>query len=149
MNYIDLIPHDVILINPVTRKGKLCIINNSASPIIFKLKTTNPKNYTVKPNLGVVESRSKLIIQIILQENISDIENHKFMIQIHNFKILPVDIKSFVRDPDNKPFINKKLNVNFEHLLNQNVKEESENIEIFVLLIILYQFILFIRKILF
>ncbi|KAI8983525.1 PapD-like protein [Pilobolus umbonatus] len=54
---------------PFTRISKeLLVIKNPGSiPIIFKIKTTAPKQYCVRPNAGRIEPNSEVELQIILQ----------------------------------------------------------------------------------
>ncbi|KAI9203954.1 PapD-like protein [Polychytrium aggregatum] len=50
------------------------IVTNEASdsPIAFKVKTTAPKKYCVRPNSGRIEPRGSMEIQILLQAALSD-----------------------------------------------------------------------------
>ena len=61
---------DVIDFNVVPGKKKfvcpLLISNNSSSPIIFKIKTTNNQRYAVKPSMGCVPENSATTVSIIL-----------------------------------------------------------------------------------
>ncbi|KAG0440108.1 Vesicle-associated membrane protein-associated protein C16G5.05c [Dictyocoela muelleri] len=149
MNRIQLIPFSTILINPISRKGYLLIKNSSSEPVIFKIKTTHPQNYSVKPNIGIVEPKDKVNIQMILSEECSSLKSHRFMVQIHSFVEKPSDIRLFVKNPANKPFIHKKYNVEYEIVHLPKKKEESGIMEIFILLIVFYQFLILVKNILF
>ena len=63
----------------------LMVINNtSASPIIYKVKTTTQTRYAVKPNTGCIPSNTQIKISIFLLLNeVSDIASirDKFQIQ--------------------------------------------------------------------
>ncbi|KAI8087913.1 PapD-like protein [Gilbertella persicaria] len=54
---------------PFTRVSKesLHVKNPGPEPIIFKVKTTAPKQYCVRPNAGRIEANSQIEVQIILQ----------------------------------------------------------------------------------
>ncbi|KAI8991403.1 hypothetical protein BDF20DRAFT_844459 [Mycotypha africana] len=54
---------------PLTRtvKESLYVTNTNSVPIVFKVKTTAPKQYCVRPNAGRVEANSEIEVQIILQ----------------------------------------------------------------------------------
>ncbi|KAI9354155.1 PapD-like protein [Pilaira anomala] len=54
---------------PFTRisKESLHVKNPGNQPVIFKVKTTAPKQYCVRPNAGRIEPNSEIEVQIILQ----------------------------------------------------------------------------------
>ncbi|KAL9537614.1 hypothetical protein MBANPS3_011623 [Mucor bainieri] len=54
---------------PFTRvvKESIHVKNPGAEPVIFKVKTTAPKQYCVRPNAGRIEPNSEIEVQIILQ----------------------------------------------------------------------------------
>ncbi|VDD87366.1 unnamed protein product, partial [Enterobius vermicularis] len=64
----------------------LDLFNPSNRSVIFKVKTTVPKRYCVRPNSGIIKSNEKSSVSIMLQP--SDTANaeeektkHKFMVQ--------------------------------------------------------------------
>lgn len=64
----------------------ITINNPLASRVAFKIKTTAPKKYVVRPSSGVAEPRSSAIIQVIMQaqkDYPADFQNckDKFMVQ--------------------------------------------------------------------
>lgn len=62
----------------------LKITNTSQKRITFKVKTTAPKNYCVRPNQGVVEPASSFSVSVMLQPLVIDAKEkpkHKFMVQ--------------------------------------------------------------------
>ncbi|CAO3700825.1 unnamed protein product [Rhizopus stolonifer] len=63
-------PSEKLVFNgPFTRltKESIFVKNPSDRPIVFKVKTTAPKQYCVRPNVGTIEANSELEVQIILQ----------------------------------------------------------------------------------
>ncbi|GAN09527.1 conserved hypothetical protein [Mucor ambiguus] len=54
---------------PFTRvvKESIYVKNPGTEPVIFKVKTTAPKQYCVRPNAGRIEPNSEIEVQIILQ----------------------------------------------------------------------------------
>lgn len=148
MNKIHLIPFTTIQINPLTREGTLFIKNTSSLPIIFKIKTTHPESYTVRPNIGIVEPKMHTSIRIVLADASSSLRSHRFMVQVHSFSEYPADIRRFVKDPANKPFIHRKYNVEFEMADAARQKEEGGVAEKLVLLAVAWQFLVLVRKIL-
>ncbi|KAI8060036.1 hypothetical protein BC940DRAFT_313002 [Gongronella butleri] len=57
------------LLGPLTvvTKEILKVSNENDEPVIFKVKTTAPKQYCVRPNAGRVEPHSSVEVQVILQ----------------------------------------------------------------------------------
>jgi len=66
-----------------TTTSFLKLHNPTDRKICFKIKTTAPKRYCVRPNAGVIESGSNLSIAVVLQpfEMDSSANKHKFMVQ--------------------------------------------------------------------
>ncbi|SAM04975.1 hypothetical protein [Absidia glauca] len=67
---VQLEPYDVLTFKrPLTRTTKetLNITNPNAHDIAFKVKTTAPKLYCVRPNAGVVPAGQSLEVQVMLQ----------------------------------------------------------------------------------
>jgi len=67
--------------SPVTSILKLS--NPTDRRVIFKIKTTAPKRYCVRPNAGVIEPGNNLSVAVVLQpcELESSANRHKFMVQ--------------------------------------------------------------------
>lgn len=51
----------------VSASEKLLITNTDTGPIVFKIKTTSPKQYCVRPNSGRINPGEKIEIEILLQ----------------------------------------------------------------------------------
>lgn len=65
----------------------ICITNPLDTRVAFKIKTTAPKKYVVRPSSGIAEPRSQVNVQVIMQaqkEYPPDFQNcrDKFMIQV-------------------------------------------------------------------
>lgn len=52
--------------NETLPSSSIEIVNKSNGPILFKVKTTQPKNYMVRPNMGYVQSNFSLSVSIKL-----------------------------------------------------------------------------------
>lgn len=88
-------PEQVLIIDPqselkfrgpfnVAVTSYMKLINPSDKKVLFKIKTTAPKKYCVRPNSGVLDSKSVMEIAICLQPFIFDPaekNKHKFMVQ--------------------------------------------------------------------
>lgn len=56
--------------------GILEIINKSKTNIIlFKVKTTDPDSYIVRPNQGVIQPEATVMVKIICQFNIQQVSD--------------------------------------------------------------------------
>lgn len=66
--------------------GNISISNPMSSRVAFKIKTTAPKKYVVRPSSGIVDAKSSMSIQVIMQaqkDYPADFQNckDKFMVQ--------------------------------------------------------------------
>jgi len=63
----------------------LKLSNPSERRVCFKVKTTAPKRYCVRPNNGLIEALGSTTIAVMLQpvdlDNLNDKNKHKFMVQ--------------------------------------------------------------------
>jgi len=62
----------------------LKLFNPSDKKVCFKVKTTAPRRYCVRPNSGVVDSKSQVNVSVMLQPidgDANDKGKHKFMVQ--------------------------------------------------------------------
>lgn len=86
---------DLKFIGPFTEyvTSNLRLTNPSGRPVCFKVKTTAPRFYCVRPNSGVVKPLETAVINVMLQpvDQTTNLENertrHKFMIQVTNYFI--------------------------------------------------------------
>lgn len=80
-------PSEIVLEGPFDTvvTSYLELKNPSDQRVCFKVKTTAPKRYCVRPNSGIVDPGSKVKIAIMLQpiehESQSERSKHKFMVQ--------------------------------------------------------------------
>ncbi|KAG8693766.1 phosphatidylinositol-binding protein scs2, partial [Ceratobasidium sp. 394] len=73
---------------PLTQIARrtLTITNYNLQPIVFKVKTTAPKHYCVRPNSGTVEPGGSTDVQVLMQAMredppLSDKCKDKFLVQ--------------------------------------------------------------------
>ncbi|KAK6341237.1 phosphatidylinositol-binding protein scs2 [Orbilia brochopaga] len=66
---IELHPAELGFRRPFDRETvqKLYIKNNNSGPVAFKVKTTAPKQYCVRPNSGRIEAGQDVEVQVLLQ----------------------------------------------------------------------------------
>jgi hypothetical protein len=87
LKYLKNIKNNDWLLGPfndvVTSYLKLS--NPSERRVCFKVKTTAPKRYCVRPNNGLIEPLGSTTIAVMLQpidfDNLNDKNKHKFMVQ--------------------------------------------------------------------
>lgn len=85
---LELIPNgDLVFKGPFNAVSTttLKLQNSGAERLAYKIKTTAPKRYCVKPNSGFLDSRGTAGIQVMLQPQAAgqpdDRSKHKFMVQ--------------------------------------------------------------------
>lgn len=66
---VDLNPEELGFRRPFSHEVTqvLRIINNNSGSVAFKVKTTAPKQYCVRPNSGLVKAGSAVDVQVLLQ----------------------------------------------------------------------------------
>ncbi|KAJ8337175.1 hypothetical protein SKAU_G00383950 [Synaphobranchus kaupii] len=79
-------PSDLKFKGPFTEvvTTSLSLKNPSERPVCFKVKTTAPRRYCVRPNSGLVEPGTAVIISVMLQPfeyDPNEKSKHKFMVQ--------------------------------------------------------------------
>lgn len=100
---------------PVTSYMKLT--NPSDRRVLFKIKTTAPKKYCVRPNSGLLEPNSKAEIAICLQPFIFDPEEknkHKFMVQTVYAPDSDANLEQLWKDINPEQMMDSKLKCVFE-----------------------------------
>ncbi|CDW85432.1 vesicle-associated protein 1-3-like [Stylonychia lemnae] len=84
---VYLNPPNAVIFREAKEDGKSAsqieINNKSKDYIMFKVKTTEPNNYIVRPNQGVIEPDKQTIVKIICQVNLAQsILTDKFLVQL-------------------------------------------------------------------
>ncbi|KIY44753.1 VAMP-associated protein [Fistulina hepatica ATCC 64428] len=122
------------LTQPRTRS--LALTNHNDEPVAFKVKTTAPKLYCVRPNSGRVEPGETVEVQVMLQALREEPPTHakckdKFLIQ--STLITPDkesmslhDIWSSPEGTDESKIHQQKLRVNYLPPVGETVLEEDE-----------------------
>jgi len=80
---LKLTPPDKISFRPPfnsVSNSELLLQNPTRQTLAFKIKTTAPKRYCVRPNAGIVEPNDEAEVQVMLQPGSIE-ERHKFQIQ--------------------------------------------------------------------
>lgn len=79
-------PHELKFRGPFTEvvSSELKLKNPSTKRVLFKVKTTAPKRYCVRPNSGLIEPDSAVTVSVMLQPfdfDQNEKNKHKFMVQ--------------------------------------------------------------------
>lgn len=78
----------VFLKGPKGLTASVSISNNTQAPMAFKIKTTSPERYRVRPSLGIIAGGTNVKIEIFYQpvspdsEDFSDVLKDKFLINL-------------------------------------------------------------------
>ncbi|KAF5272930.1 hypothetical protein FQR65_LT04859 [Abscondita terminalis] len=100
---------------PVTSYIKLT--NPSDRKVLFKIKTTAPKKYCVRPNSGLLEANTNAEIAICLQPFIFDPaekNKHKFMVQTVYAPDSDANLEQLWKDINPEQMMDSKLKCVFE-----------------------------------
>lgn len=93
------------------------LTNPTEHVILFKIKTTAPKKYCVRPNCGVLEPKDTIEITIVLQPFIfeaAEKNKHKFMVQSMIMPEGDVHIDTVWKDCNPQNLMDSKLRCVFE-----------------------------------
>ncbi|XP_003384603.1 PREDICTED: vesicle-associated membrane protein-associated protein B/C-like isoform X2 [Amphimedon queenslandica] len=114
----------------------LKLTNPTNEKVGFKVKTTAPKQYCVRPNSGIIESHDEQQVSVMLQplEDIplADRMKHKFMVQSMcvDDSISPDILDDAMRKADKKKLMDSKLKCSFveEDIAEQPSSSKADTI---------------------
>lgn len=95
----------------------LKLSNPSERRVCFKVKTTAPKRYCVRPNSGVIEPRQAMTVHVMLQPfeyDPNERNKHKFMVQSMYAPEGMLNLESLWKDADKEQLMDSKLRCVFE-----------------------------------
>jgi len=90
----------------------MTLTNPSERKVCFKIKTTAPKRYCVKPNSGVIDPREEIKIAVSLQPfdfDPQDKNRHKFMVQSMYAPPGEINQESLWKEADSSQLMDSKL----------------------------------------
>jgi len=118
--FTDVVTATLKLANPTDRK------------ICFKVKTTAPKRYCVRPNSGLIEPKDAVTVSVMLQPfeyDPAEKNKHKFMVQTMFAPDGPYDTETLWKEAKSDVLMDSKLKCFFEPatepLTAPVVKEDS------------------------
>jgi len=91
--------------------------NPSERRVCFKVKTTAPKRYCVRPNSGIVEARQQLSVAVMLQPfdyDPNEKNKHKFMVQSMFAPEGDINTDTLWKDASPESLMDSKLKCVFE-----------------------------------
>jgi len=117
---LQIQPGDKITFRPpfnVAATSSLNLLNPSEGQVAYKIKTTAPKRYCVRPNAGLLIPGDEAEIKITLQPGPTD-EKHKFMVQTlpvdENYNSLDKDEQAMLWKDEDKRMASSKLVCEFK-----------------------------------
>lgn len=97
--------------------ANLKLTNPTEKNVCFKVKTTAPKRYCVRPNSGFVEAHGVVEVAVMLQPfeyDPKEKSKHKFMVQTMFAPEGEMDHESLWKDADQSSFMDSKLKCVFD-----------------------------------
>ncbi|ELA47434.1 hypothetical protein VCUG_01085 [Vavraia culicis subsp. floridensis] len=124
---VMILPSKYITIDNVTKKGTITLQNNVLSGGAYKIRTTSPKDYSVRPNIGIIKPLQTITINVILQSECTS-KNHKFMVEVYDFdhKKGVDEFKKTLRGGSSKAVCTKILFVEDKQTSKPVVTEDNE-----------------------
>jgi len=115
-------------------KANLTLFNPTSTTVAYKVKTTAPRRYCVRPNSGKIISNDQATVNIMLQpsQNNEDLNKHKFMVQTievaddHNLEANSVE--DLFKNTPTSEVTSKKLIWQFEKEREVNVVEKKREV---------------------
>ncbi|EPR78585.1 Vesicle-associated membrane protein [Spraguea lophii 42_110] len=119
---------DKIIIDPTTKKGNIIIHNRGLTGCAYKIKTTNPKGYTVKPSIDIIPPLENATVIILLNDKINN--DDKFMIEVYevDWRDKNLDLKTSLGKERAPIILSKKLMVVIKHQPAHNVHSDIHSL---------------------
>ncbi|KAI1731716.1 MSP (Major sperm protein) domain-containing protein [Ditylenchus destructor] len=134
--YLDP-PSELVFKGPFTEcvTSNLRLTNPTSRAVFFKVKTTAPRYYCVRPNSGVIKPAETAVINVMLQpvDQPAALENerarHKFMIQTAYTTDESVPVETFWKNVDQSQVMDSKLRVVFVKLNEPDGSDDSSAVK--------------------
>ncbi|XP_051971019.1 vesicle-associated membrane protein-associated protein A-like [Xyrauchen texanus] len=108
----------------------LMLSNPSDKRVCFKVKTTAPRRYCVRPNSGVIDPGSSVTISVMLQPfdyDPNEKSKHKFMVQTIFVPPSATDVEAMWKDAKPDDLMDSKLRCLFEMPADNDKMNELES----------------------
>nr|CAD7442557.1 unnamed protein product [Timema bartmani] len=116
--------------SPVTSYMKLT--NPSDKKVCFKIKTTAPKKYCVRPNSGVLDAKALIDVAVSLQPfdfDPNEKNKHKFMVQTMIAPDGEINLDSLWKDVNPENLMDSKLKCVFELPVDPSASTQENNVD--------------------
>ncbi|XP_029974398.1 vesicle-associated membrane protein-associated protein B/C-like isoform X1 [Salarias fasciatus] len=116
--FTDVVTATLKLTNPTDRN------------VCFKVKTTAPRRYCVRPNSGVIDAGSSINVSVMLQPfdyDPNEKSKHKFMVQSLLAPFDMTDMEGVWKEAKPEELMDSKLRCTFEMPLENDKTHESES----------------------
>lgn len=112
-------------------KTKLSLSNPTDMKIAYKVKTTAPRRYCVRPNSGQINPGETAEVNIMLQpsQNNDDLQKHKFMVQsieLATQEQLDREVDALFKDTPSGQVMSKKLYCQFNNVADDGNGQVDE-----------------------
>uniref|UniRef100_A0A8D8XY64 Vesicle-associated membrane protein-associated protein A n=1 Tax=Cacopsylla melanoneura TaxID=428564 RepID=A0A8D8XY64_9HEMI len=125
-------PTDLKFKGPFTKpvSSYLKLTNPNDHRVCFKIKTTAPRRYCVRPNSGFIDPKSSVEIAVTLQPfsyDINEKNKHKFMVQSISAPDDEVNVEALWKEVDPCSIMEYKLRCVFENPVENSQEGGSES----------------------
>ncbi|XP_078365878.1 vesicle-associated membrane protein-associated protein B/C-like isoform X2 [Oculina patagonica] len=106
--------------------ASLKLTNPTEKKVCFKVKTTAPKRYCVRPNSGFVEPHGEVEVAVMLQPfeyDPKEKSKHKFMVQTMFAPEGEADHETLWKEADSSAFMDSKLKCVFDYVEDVEAKQ--------------------------
>lgn len=112
-------PHELKFKGPFTDvvTATLKLTNPTDRNVCFKVKTTAPRRYCVRPNSGIIDARMSVNVSVMLQPfeyDPNEKSKHKFMVQSMLAPLGMTDMESVWREARPEELMDSKLRCTFD-----------------------------------
>lgn len=127
-------PHELKFKGPFTDvvTATLKLTNPTDRNVCFKVKTTAPRRYCVRPNSGIIDARMSVNVSVMLQPfeyDPNEKSKHKFMVQSMLAPLGMTDMESVWREARPEELMDSKLRCTFDMPQENDTIHESESIK--------------------
>jgi len=112
--------------------SQIKLTNPSEKPFCFKVKTTAPKQYCVRPNSGLIPAHGTISVSVMLQpfdNNLEETNKHKFMVQTTYVPEGDQSLDNIWKNVPASEIMDSKLRVKFDtpelNIIEKSVQKSS------------------------
>lgn len=124
---IKVLPQTTVRVKRNRKSATFTIYNNSMESVGYKIKTTKPRDYVVRPNMGMIIPMQHVQIEITLSENTVPDNSHKFLVEIYHFdwRKSVSEFKHYLKVLSPRPAWTSRIGILYEE---EKSKEEAVDV---------------------